>query len=304
MVHDSAVTAPAARIAVIGDVHLCFDARDVRALDAAGLDLVLFVGDFANYRVPGGLEVARYVATLRTPALVLPGNHDGVTGAQLGAEVFGAPDALRDALGAGMERRVDELRRALAPVPLVGYGVHRFEALGLTVVSARPHSGGGPRPFYRRYLARRFGVGSMEESAAKLRALFDEVGADERVVVLAHTGPTGLGSARDAIYGADFRPEAGDFGDPDLAAALDHARATGKRVLAVVAGHMHHRLRGGGFRTTSAMKDGVTHVNAARVRRHRTRDGVVEAHHVRVTIGGRRSGDPEVAIEETWLPLG
>ncbi|HKU42217.1 MAG TPA: metallophosphoesterase, partial [Polyangiales bacterium] len=75
------------RIAVIGDVHLAWDARDVAALDAAAYDLLLFVGDLAGYGAEGGVRVARSIAELRTPALVLPGNHDAVTTLQLGAEV-------------------------------------------------------------------------------------------------------------------------------------------------------------------------------------------------------------------------
>ncbi len=284
---------------MVGDIHLYFDERDVGALDGAGYDLVLFVGDLAGYRAPGGVEVARHIAKLRTPALVIPGNHDGVTGAQLGSEVFETPNAVRDALAIGMAGRVDALREALGPVPLVGYGVHRFEALGLTVLAARPHSMGGPRLAFRRYLAQRFAVGTMEASAARLRALFDAIAPEERVIVLAHSGPTGLGASREDIYGCDFRNEEGDHGDPDLEDALMHACATGKRVLAVLAGHMHHRLRGGGQRRWHALKDGVTYVNAARVRRHKMREGVgLEAHHVRVVVEG-----DAVAFEERWLKI-
>ena len=85
----------------------------------------------------------------------------------------------------------------------------------------------------------------------------------ERIVVLAHDGPKGLGAARDAIFGCDFRAEAGDWGDSDLAIALDRALDAGRPVVAVVAGHMHHALRGGGTRAWQATRRGVLHVNAA-----------------------------------------
>ena len=77
-----------------------------------------------------------------------------------------------------------------------------------------------------------------------------------RVVVLAHCGPHGLGATRESIYGCDFRPEQGDWGDRDLAEALEYARECGKRVVAVVAGHMHHALRGGGERVWRERRDG------------------------------------------------
>jgi uncharacterized protein (TIGR04168 family) len=119
------------------------------------------------------------------------------------------------------------------------------------------------------------------------------------VVVLAHCGPSGLGATRDAIYGNDFRPEQGDWGDPDLAAALAHARTTGKSVIAVVAGHMHHSLRGGGTRAWHVEHEGVHHVNAARVSRRRRSELGEERHHVLLTWTGER-----IEVEPVWLRVG
>lgn len=284
------------RIGVVGDVHLAWDDRDVSLLDAAGYDLVLFVGDLAGYGAEGAVRVAGSIAKLRTPALVLPGNHDAVTTLQLGAEVFYSSELLRSVLAVGMSQRVARLRRALGSVTLCGYSLHRYEQHGVAIVAGRPHTIGGPRVAFRRYLAQAFRVRTMQESTAKLRGLFDQCSATETIVVLAHCGPTGLGAQRESIYGNDFRPEQGDWGDPDLADALDHARATGKRVAAVVAGHMHHRLRGGGERTWYVERDGVHHVNAARVpRRRRAADGSSERHHVQLAIDGGR-----VTVEPVW----
>jgi uncharacterized protein (TIGR04168 family) len=282
------------RIAVVGDVHLCWDDADVELLDAAGYDLALFVGDLAGYGAEGAVIVARSIAKLRTPALVLPGNHDAATVPQFAAEVFRAPDVLRDALSLGMSRRVDALACALSPAKLCGYDLHAFERAGVTVLSARPHTIGGERLAFRRYLAERFGVRTLADSAARLCELFDRVPAEQHIIVLAHCGPTGLGGRRSDIYGSDFRPEEGDWGDPDLARALVHARSTHKTVAAVVAGHMHHRLRGGGERTWYLERDGVHHINAARVPRMRRSTG--ERHHVRLTIEGK-----SVRVETQWL---
>jgi uncharacterized protein (TIGR04168 family) len=279
------------RIAVVGDVHLAWDDQDVSALDGAGYDLVLFVGDLAGYGAEGAVRVARSIAKLRTPALVMPGNHDAVTTAQLGSEVFYTSSLMREALAVGMARRVKRLRLALGPVPLCGYSLHRFGAL--CVLAARPHSIGGPRLGFRRYLRQRFGVATLADSSARLCELFDAVALGEDIIVLAHCGPCGLGDTRDAIYGNDFRPEQGDWGDPDLADALAHAANSGKSVRAVVAGHMHHHLRGGGQRTWQLERDGVLHVNAARVPR-RKRTG--ERHHVRLTL---RPG--ELSATPVWL---
>ena len=59
------------RIAVIGDVHLLWDAADVRYFNESSYDLILFVGDLAAYSHRGALAVARSIAQLRRPALVL-----------------------------------------------------------------------------------------------------------------------------------------------------------------------------------------------------------------------------------------
>jgi uncharacterized protein (TIGR04168 family) len=276
-----------------------WDERDVRALDAAGYDLILFVGDLAGYGTEGALTVAREIAKLRTPALVLPGNHDAVTVPQFAAELFRSPQLAREALTIGMQARVKQLDAALGPVTLCGYSVHTFEQHDLSIVAARPHSTGGSRLGFRRYLALRFGVRTFADSSARLCALIDRVPSHHRIIMLAHCGPFGLGSARDAIYGCDFRPEYGDWGDIDLAEALVHAHDRGKNVTAVLAGHMHHKLRGGGERAWHVQRDGTHHVNAARVpRTRRGLSGGEERHHVRVVLA-----DDGVQVEQVWLPL-
>jgi uncharacterized protein (TIGR04168 family) len=275
------------RLAVVGDVHLRWDAEDCAAIDARGLDAVLFVGDLAGYGHAGALRVAHAIAALRTLAIVVPGNHDGVHAAQLVAEVAES-DAAAALLGMGMPARVRELRAALEPVPLCGYEVrplHGGDGERIDCIVGRPHSFGGPRLAYRAYLRETFGIDTLEASAAHLCALVDRT-ETERVVFLAHNGPSGLGDRRDAIWGVDFRRHAGDHGDPDLRAAIEHARRTGKQVVAVLAGHMHQRLRGGGRRAWTAREGETLFVNAARVPRTWTDAGVVRRHWVEVEIDG------------------
>ena len=52
---------------------------------------------------------------------------------------------------------------------------------------------------------------TQETLAAKLCELFDAVPEGRPIVVLAHCGPSGLGDTRAAIFGCDFRPDAGDL---------------------------------------------------------------------------------------------
>lgn len=276
------MAAPRVRIAVIGDVHLQWDDHDAALLDAAGYDLVAFVGDLAGYR-RDALGVARSISRLRTPAVVVPGNHDGVSLAHVAAETLERPRLAR-LLGRGQARRGAELRAALGAVPLAGYSVHDVGG-AVSLIAGRPHSQGGGYLAFARYLSATYGVGSLEESAARLCELVGRA-PHERLVFLAHNGPTGLGGRRDDPWGCDFRLGAGDFGDADLRAGIDHARRLGKRVLAVVAGHLHHRLKGGGERRWRAEAGGVLYVNAARVPRIERRGGRELRHHVCLELDG------------------
>ena len=96
------------------------------------------------------------------------------------------------------------------------------------------------------------------------------------------------------MWGCDFRPGGGDWGDPDLEAAIDHALARGKRVLAVVAGHMHHRTKCGNERPWRLDRDGVIYVNAAKVPRIFAADSRVQRHHVALEIGAAGAAVTEV----------
>jgi hypothetical protein len=71
-----------------------------------------------------------------------------------------------------------------------------------------------------------------------------QVPAGNVLLLLAHNGPAGLGSEPHSICGVDWRSEAGDWGDPDLAAVLQQLQEQGRRVGLVLHGHMHHMIKG------------------------------------------------------------
>lgn len=282
------------RLALIGDVHLRFDARDAAEIDGASYDAVLFVGDLAGYSHRGGLRVARAIAALRTPAVAIAGNHDGAHPHQLLAEMM-RHEASIELSSAGHRDRVEQLRRALSPVILGGYSIHplRSGSDRIDCIAARPHSFGGAQLSFRPILRAAFDIDSIERSAECLCALVDRAETD-RIVFLAHNGPSGLGARRHDIWGCDFRASEGDFGDPDLRVAIEHARRTGRKVLAVLAGHMHHAVRGGGERTWLVREQETLFVNAARVPRIFRRGGEIMRHRVEVTIAGARAEAREI----------
>lgn len=266
------------KYAVIGDIHGFWDRHDTAFFNASDYDALLFVGDFP--RMTDSLPVARQLAGITRPAWAIPGNHDAVTMFQLMAEIKHRP-IMRRLACIGMSRRVKQLARAIEPIRLRGYAVEPL-APDLGLLIARPHAMGPDYFYYRDYLRRQYGVGSFEASTERLKALVDQ--APQNLVVLAHNGPAGLGDAADAPFGSDLNDICGDFGDPDLRAAIDHARGTGRKVLAVVAGHMHQRSHRSGVVRDIWANDGQTlYINTARVPRIRRNDN---RHHVALTIEG------------------
>jgi uncharacterized protein (TIGR04168 family) len=268
------------RLAFLGDLHGQWSAQDARYFDGAGYDRVVFVGDLAGYTLRGALKVARAIGAMRAPALVVPGNHDAIHPLSMLAHVAGRAGLERAPEEAG--RRLDALVEALGPHPLGAWSAHVVGGGdGVTLIAGRPHSMGGPTVAFSRHLRARWGVSEMVASAARLRALVDGA-TTERLVCVGHNGPTGLGAGRADIWGCDFRAAEGDWGDPDLRAAVDYARARGRRVLAVVAGHMHRTLKGGGERAWKVERAGAVFVNAARV----PRATAAGRHHVRLVVDG------------------
>lgn len=55
-----------------------------------------------------------------------------------------------------------------------------------------------------------YGINSMEESATKICATIQDQPAEHAVVVMAHNGPSGLGSEQHDICGKDWSDKAGE----------------------------------------------------------------------------------------------
>ncbi len=217
-------------LAIVGDVHNQWNAADGESLEALGVDLVLFVGDIGNEAV----DLVRQIAAVKIPKAVILGNHD----AWYSATEWGRKKCPYNRQA---EDRVKQQLEALGTAH-VGYGKLDFEGLELTVVGGRPFSWGGSEwknaEFYRQY----YGVHGFAESVDVMKQAVDRA-AYHHLIFVGHCGPTGLGSEPEAPCGRDWNPLGGDFGDPDLAAAIDYAKHQGKRVSLVTFGHMHHGLR-------------------------------------------------------------
>jgi len=279
-----------ARIAVVGDLHSAWQPFDTHYFNQSDYGLLLVTGDLGGSARRDGLAIARSLARLEKRTLILPGNADSPEYAKLSAEFSyqrgraGLMDALRPNEGRGR-------------VEIAGYGLHAFE-LGkgsVAVISARPFATGGSDFSFPALLEQSFGIRSLAESSERLRSLVDDATSDA-LVFLGHNGPTGLGHDRAALWGRDFDARAGDWGDSDLADAVAHAVAQRSRPIAVVAGHMHWSLRGGGQRRWTAERDGVVYINAACVPRIVADSGDAVHHHVALSLGAAGFSVEKVAV--------
>ncbi len=219
------------RIAIVGDVHDQWEEADAIALEHLGVDLVLFVGDFGNEAV----ELVSRLAALDRPKAAIFGNHD----AWYTASDWGRSKRPYDP---SAEDRVQQ-QTDLLGTSCVGYGKLDFPHLNLAVVGSRPFSWGGSQWKYNDFYESRYGVNSFEASTQRIVENAQNTSC-EHLIIIGHNGPTGLGDDPESICGKDWgEPIGGDYGDPDLAAAISILQAQGKSIPLVTFGHMHHKLR-------------------------------------------------------------
>ena len=231
------------RIAIAGDLHGQWDAVDERLLEQLAPDALLVVGDLSD----GQARIPARLAQLPLPVACILGNHD--TG--------------RDASGHTLQRQLEALGSRHC-----GWDLRELQPPGLAVVGGRPASAGGG--FHLNQAAQAvFGPVTLQESAARITAAALRADPSLPLILLAHSGPSGLGSAVADPCGRDWKPPACDWGDQDLALAIDQIRRH-RPVPLVVFGHMHHKLKRGQGDRLSYCTDraGTAYLNTAFVPRH------------------------------------
>ena len=231
------------RIAIAGDLHGQWDSSDEQLLAALAPDALLVVGDLSD----GQTRIASRLAALDLPLACILGNHD--TG--------------RDPTGRTLRRQLELLGERHC-----GWGLRQLTTPGLAVVGGRPASAGGG--FHLNPAARAvFGPVTLEDSVQRISAAALAADPELPLILLAHAGPSGLGSEAADPCGRDWKPPACDWGDQDLALAIERIRRQRPLPL-VVFGHMHHRLkRGHGERRSFCIdRAGTAYLNTAFVPRH------------------------------------
>jgi uncharacterized protein (TIGR04168 family) len=288
------VRAPA--IAVIGDLHSAWDEDDVDYFNRSRYPLLLFTGDLGGSGARDGLRIAKSLSYLTRPALVMLGNNDVEQYARIAAELT---------YRRGRAGLMENLRSEPPPPPgsgraeTCGYSSHyvKLGATELTIIAGRPFAMGGGDLSFPRALEESYGVRSLEESADRLKELVNTASTRD-LVFLSHNGPSGLGGQPSSLWGSDFRREGGDWGDADLTSAIAHAREREHRTLAVIAGHMHWSLKGGGLRETRLERAGTLYANAARVPRIVATEGSKKRHHLALSIDDGSASLQDVVVTE------
>lgn len=220
---------PPLRLAIVGDIHDQWTPADQQLLLQLQPDLTLFVGDFGNE----SLALVQAIAAIPLRKAVILGNHDAWYTATRWRRSQCPYDWTR-------ENRFEQQLEALGSFH-VGYGRLDFPEWNLGVVGGRPCSAGGSQWQHRRFYRHYYQVGSFPESAQRIADCAIASPCD-RILFLAHCGPSGLGDQPEDPCGKDWSKPGGDFGDPDLAMAIAQVQ-TQKAVPLVCFGHMHHRLR-------------------------------------------------------------
>ncbi len=202
----------------------------------------MFVGDLGE----GDLKTIKAIKKIPIPTAVILGNHD--------RGYDGSGDLLKIQL-----RMLGDLH--------CGWDLREWDFPLVSVIGARPCSSGGGFHLSKEVKAI-FGPISLEESAEKIVLAAKKAHKDLPLIILAHSGPSGLGSEASSPCGRDWKRPYIDWGDKDLAIAIDKIRMH-KVPNLVVFGHTHHELKNNaGVRKTFARDQwGTAYLNTAAVPR-------------------------------------
>ena len=230
------------RLAIAGDLHGAWCDDDLALVLKLKPDALLFVGDLSE----GDLRLVKQIQQLPLPIAIILGNHDR---------------------GHDSSGRLLQAQLSLLGELHCGWQLRNWQQPPLAVVGARPCSGGGGF-FLSKAVQAVYGPMTSRQSADRIVEAAGYAPLNWPLVILAHSGPTGLGSEPNSLCGRDWKRPSMDWGDQDLAIALDEIRV--KRIPdLVVFGHMHHQLkRGLGYRQTFFQDHwGTVYLNAACVPR-------------------------------------
>ena len=214
----------------------------------------MFVGDFGDRDI----TVIKQIKKLSIPKAAILGNHDHG----------------RDGTGEFLRAQVNLLGDIEC-----SWKLKSLKKPPLSIVGARPCSPGGG--FYlSKEVSAVFGNKTVEESAEMIYQAAMLAPINDPLIILAHSGPTGLGSDSFSLCGRDWKIPSCDWGDNDLMLAIKkiHER---RNISLVTFGHTHHTLKRGNKKRNTFFVDnlGILYLNTASVpRKGKNYEGVFLHH--------------------------
>jgi uncharacterized protein (TIGR04168 family) len=271
------------KIAIIGDVHGFWDERDTAYFNQSDYDFILFTGDLRSY-TESEASVANRISPITKKSFLIPGNTDTSNLFQAAGEVF-RNNFLIKGFSLNQNKKMDRMKKSLGNIQLSAYESHLLskEKISVNLIVLRPFAM-GVNLSYAPILKKRFGIESLQGSKEKYRQLIEE-SSEDPIIFLGHNGPFGLGSEATSLWSSDFTKEPLDWGDTDYRFAIDYAKSKGKKVLAAIAGHMHHKIKG--KKTEREWHSSIlntSYINAAKVPRIFKRNEKTMHYHVELVI--------------------
>ena len=216
---------------------------DVSILSKNKPDIVIFVGDISE----GNIKILKKINSLEIPSFVMLGNHDRG----------------HDKTGELLLKQIRILQDKYC-----GWKLKIFNNQ-LNIIGARPCSSGGGY-FLSKEMIGIYGPLTEEDSVKKIISCYKDSREDLPLLILAHSGPSGLGSEPESICGRDWKLPSMDWGDRDLSLAISKIQKERKLDL-VIFGHTHNQLkRNLGVRKMFVLdKRGTAYLNCAVVPRYK-----------------------------------
>jgi len=173
------------------------------------------VGDISN----GNIKILKTINNLDIPSYVVLGNHDRGN----------------DKSGETLIKQIRILKEKFC-----GWKLKVFKDY-VNIVGARPCSSGGGY-FLSKEMCGVYGPLTEEESVNRIVKEASESRNDLPLLILAHSGPSGLGSEPNSICGKDWKAPSMDWGDRDLSLAISTIQKD-RTVDLVIFGHTHDELK-------------------------------------------------------------
>ncbi len=202
----------------------------------------------------GDIKTLKKINSLQIPSFVILGNHDRG----------------HDKTGEMLAKQIRILKEKYC-----GWKLKVFDNK-VNIMGARPCSSGGGY-FLSKEMIGVYGPLAEEDSANKIIKCSLDARKDLPFLIIAHSGPSGLGSDPESICGKDWKIPAMDWGDRDLSRAISQIQKE-RFIDLVIFGHTHNKLKRNLGQRKMFLRDktGTAYLNAAIVPRYKKNEqGVI-----------------------------